>query len=244
VYNDEVFECPVCHSAELTSKPYELWPPAPGAVLTPPYVDLLGRPSHEVCPRCGFEFGNDDDPGTADPVSFEEYRAEWQAEGRPRFDRRTRHPIDIQVLTPDDWPVWRELRLAALAESAAAFGSTLAEWTGPGDTEQRWRGRLSSVPYNIVLRSGGVPAGMVSAYVQADGTVELISMWVAPSARGRGVGDAAIRAVVAWAGSREVVLSVKTGNAPAIALYRRHGFVDAGRSPDDVSETLMRRPSP
>jgi hypothetical protein len=39
---------------------------------------LVGTPSYEVCPNCGFEFGNDDNPGgTAAPASFAEYRAEW-----------------------------------------------------------------------------------------------------------------------------------------------------------------------
>jgi hypothetical protein len=54
--------------------------------LTPPYEDLLGSPSYEVCPNCGFEFGNDDKPGTAAPSSFEDYRAEWARSGSPRFD--------------------------------------------------------------------------------------------------------------------------------------------------------------
>jgi hypothetical protein len=35
---------------------------------------------------CAFEFGNDDNPGTAEPMSFAEYRAEWVARGRPVFD--------------------------------------------------------------------------------------------------------------------------------------------------------------
>jgi hypothetical protein len=56
-------------------------------LLTPPYEDQLGMPSYEVCPNCGFEFGNDDNPGTAQPESFENYRADWEAEGSPRFDR-------------------------------------------------------------------------------------------------------------------------------------------------------------
>jgi hypothetical protein len=48
----------------------------------------LGQASYEVCPCCGFEFGNDDNPGMAEPVSFDEYRAEWEAAGRQRFDAR------------------------------------------------------------------------------------------------------------------------------------------------------------
>lgn len=78
--------CPVCDYTGLAVPPYEVWPPPPGTDLMPPYAQQLGRPSYEVCPRCGFEFGNDDDPGTAAPVSFEEYRADWVAGGRRWFD--------------------------------------------------------------------------------------------------------------------------------------------------------------
>ena len=81
-----MFTCPVCGYEKLTAKPYASWPPRDGVALSPPYEDLLGAPSYEVCPRCGFEFGNDDNPGTARPVSFEEYRSDWIARGRPWFD--------------------------------------------------------------------------------------------------------------------------------------------------------------
>jgi hypothetical protein len=81
-----VFECPVCRHAGLAVAPYERWPPPRGVELRPPYEDLLGRPSYEVCPRCGFEFGNDDNPGTSEPQSFDAYRQEWEAQGRPWFD--------------------------------------------------------------------------------------------------------------------------------------------------------------
>jgi hypothetical protein len=54
--------------------------------LVPPYEALLGRPSYEVCPSCGFEFGNDDNPGIGEPDSFESYRREWTKAGRPIFD--------------------------------------------------------------------------------------------------------------------------------------------------------------
>jgi hypothetical protein len=82
-----MYECPVCGSAELRRQPYATWPPPSGVTLAPPYEDLLGNPSYEVCPCCGFEFGNDDNPGPgASPVSFDEYRSDWEADGRPRFD--------------------------------------------------------------------------------------------------------------------------------------------------------------
>lgn len=82
-----MFACPVCDHVGLTDPPYAIWPPPAGTTLQPPYQNQLGNPSYDVCPMCGFEFGNDDNPGTAAPVSFEEYRAEWEAEGKPIFDR-------------------------------------------------------------------------------------------------------------------------------------------------------------
>jgi hypothetical protein len=49
--------------------------------LTPPYVRFLGAPSYEVCRCCGFEFGNDDDPGTAPPASFKRIGSRMDASG-------------------------------------------------------------------------------------------------------------------------------------------------------------------
>jgi len=58
-----------------------------------------------------------------------------------------------------------------------------------GDTEARWLAYPGNVALNLVLVLDGVPVGMVSARApEAAGTVELISLWMAPAARGRGVG--------------------------------------------------------
>jgi ribosomal protein S18 acetylase RimI-like enzyme len=63
------------------------------------------------------------------------------------------------------------------------------------------------------------------------GVVELISMWVSPTARGRGVGDRLIQEVENWSrqGQAKVLrLSVMRGNKAAERLYRRCGFVGTG----------------
>jgi ribosomal protein S18 acetylase RimI-like enzyme len=141
------------------------------------------------------------------------------------------HSIEVQRLSPDDWKIWRDLRLQALAEAPFAFSSTLADWQGRGDQESRWRARLSTVPFNIAGYLDRREAGMVSATAPEDEITELISMWVAPAARGRGMGYALIAAVIQWAAeqrARRVMLRVFERNGPAINLYRRHGFVDAG----------------
>lgn len=148
------------------------------------------------------------------------------------------------MIGPEDWRRWRRLRLAALAQAPEAFAERLTTWTGRGDTETRWRARLTNLPFNLILTVDGSDAGMVSATREnADGEVTLTSLWVAPWARGRRIGDIAVQAVQAWAkeqGGYDVVLSVRATNTPAIALYRRNGLVDVGTSSQDPSKWLMR----
>lgn len=125
------------------------------------------------------------------------------------------------------------MRLAALTEAPDAFGSTVADWTGSGDLEERWRERLTAVPLNLLADLDGRAVGMASATAPDNGEVELISMWVAPAARGRGVGTRLIEAIVAWAGAERatrVALDVREANRFAIDLYVRSGFVDVGWS--------------
>ena len=117
---------------------------------------------------------------------------------------------------------------------------TRSSWQGEGDTETRWRGRLSDVPLNIVAEWQKTPAGMVSGTAPGtEGSVELISMWVAPFARGHGIGDSLVNAVIEWAREQQaskVILAVLEGNLRALALYRRHGFIDVGANPSTNSE--------
>jgi sugar/nucleoside kinase (ribokinase family)/ribosomal protein S18 acetylase RimI-like enzyme len=149
-----------------------------------------------------------------------------------RMTGAPRDQINLRKIGVDDWSSWRTLRLEALAEAPYAFGSKLADWQGPGDTEARWRARLSDVPLNIIAEWRDQPAGMISATAaDADGSIELISTWVAPFARGHGVGDALVSQVIVWAREQQaskVALAVFETNERAHALYRRHGFVDVG----------------
>jgi mycothiol synthase len=58
-------------------------------------------------------------------------------------------------------------------------------------------------------------------------TLELVYLGLVPEARGRGIGDLAMRQALAvgWAGRYEQLsLAVDARNAPAMKLYFRHGF--------------------
>ena len=64
-------------------------------------------------------------------------------------------------------------------------------------------------------------------------TIRLLRMRVAPEWQRRGIGSRLIETVVAWArdsGYRSVLLETTVEQEPAVALYRRHGFAEIGRS--------------
>jgi ribosomal protein S18 acetylase RimI-like enzyme len=94
------------------------------------------------------------------------------------------------------------------------------------------------------------PAGLIGGYPETADIVELVSMYVRPKARGRGVGEALVAAVFAWAQARDaktVHLWVTESNDPARALYERCGFSLTGERqplPSDPSldEIAMARP--
>ncbi|XVU26619.1 GNAT family N-acetyltransferase [Actinoplanes sp. CA-054009] len=131
----------------------------------------------------------------------------------------------LSHLGPDDWQCWRDMRLAALADSPHAFASSLAKERGYAEAD--WRDWLGAAGGLKVVAEGG--AGLVGGWEPDDqhGAVELYSMWVAPEWRGRGLGDRLVDEVLTWSAGRgqtRVDLWVAEGNPAAERLYQRHGF--------------------
>jgi len=153
--------------------------------------------------------------------------------------------MEIVRLGPDDWEMFRDLRVAALIDAPAAFGSTVE-----GERRLResdWRAKLGSRA-QFVARDGAATLGTVGAYREAD-VMELISMWVEPHSRGRGVATTLVERVIAYARivrCSEVRLWVAEGNTIAERLYTRCGFAWTGavqriRPDEPRSESEMAR---
>ena len=156
--------------------------------------------------------------------------------------------VAVRRLGPADWMLLRDLRLRALSDAPTAFASTYDNERLLTDDD--WRERLARPGRVSVYASlGGQPAGIAGGYIPDSGHVEVVSMWVAPGARGRGVGDALVEEVVSWArehGVPELRLWVTRGNEQAEHLYERHGFERDGKvkplpSNPCVDEIGMRR---
>jgi GNAT superfamily N-acetyltransferase len=139
--------------------------------------------------------------------------------------------IVIRQLTPDEWERFRDIRLAALLDAPTAFGSTYAQ--SIAYTEHIWRSRLTTASMfaaeedeRLIGIAGGLPGQ------SGDGAAILISMWVDPAARGRGIGERLVNRIIEWArteGFRRLSLWVTVGNDSAERLYARCGFVPTGQ---------------
>lgn len=95
--------------------------------------------------------------------------------------------------------------------------------------------RLAADPFRIVTEGGhiisvienGIVVGVCALLREADCRYQLARMAVDPRERGKGHGDALITAALRLArdgGGTSVYLLSNTVLAPAIALYRKHGF--------------------
>ena len=155
----------------------------------------------------------------------------------------------VELDRADGWPLWRAARLAALADAPDAFPLASAEWADGGET--RWRERLlDATALKVVAVRDGAPVGLVRG-VLADGCAWLHSLWVSPQLRGQGLGSQLIAAVEQWAvrqGAVHIRLAVAPRNAPAIALYLRHGYLGTGAlrqlPPDGERELVMEKVIP
>ena len=140
--------------------------------------------------------------------------------------------VVIRRGVPDDWRASKRLRLRALADSPAAFSSTLEREVAFDD--EVWRGRLELATTFFGVDDCGEFVGTVTGISDPHESAsrEVVAMWVEPEWRGRGVGGALLDAVVEWAraeGAASIALWVADGNDLARRLYERRGFVDTGQ---------------
>jgi GNAT superfamily N-acetyltransferase len=159
----------------------------------------------------------------------------------------------VRETVMDDWQVLRDIRLEALRDAPTAFGSTYEREALRGG--EHWRGRIARGGTFLAYLpevSAAEPAGLIGGYQEDPVIVELVSMYVRPRARGRGVGEALVATVIGWARQRNaasVHLWVTETNSRARALYERCGFALTGERqplPSDptIGEVAMSRTLP
>jgi ribosomal protein S18 acetylase RimI-like enzyme len=94
-------------------------------------------------------------------------------------------------------------------------------------------GRGGPTSANFIASERGVDVGLAAVFAEPDasGRMHLVSMWVDPRYRRRGVARALVDQAVGWAAERrahEVILWVADHNTAARRLYERIGFQPTG----------------
>jgi ribosomal protein S18 acetylase RimI-like enzyme len=145
--------------------------------------------------------------------------------------------VMIRAVTAEDAGALRRVRLEALRESPAAFGSTYAAEAQLAESE--WIKRATpdasgrSIGFLAFDRQTacGIVRGWLDDRVEATAWVQ--SMWVAPAQRRLGLGRELVEAVAEWAlarGVRTLKLMVTSSNEGANRFYERLGFAKTGRA--------------
>lgn len=138
--------------------------------------------------------------------------------------------IEIRRAVEADWQQLRAIRLQSLQQEPLAYSSTYErEIAFP---EEIWRQRINDAAQFLAADDGTV-IGTATGFVDpaTPRIVILVAMYVSPSARGAGVGERLVRAVIEHAraeGARQVRLHVVESNHVAERLYVRCGFVPTG----------------
>lgn len=144
--------------------------------------------------------------------------------------------LNVRRVRSDEGAALKAVRLAALLDAPAAFGSTHEREAAFTDDE--WAARAAAGAQGeeratFFAELDGQVVGLVGGYTDpaTPGVVELVSMWTSPAARRSGSGRLLVQAVLEWAtatGATEVGLWVTRGNEPAQRLYEATGFTETG----------------
>lgn len=142
-------------------------------------------------------------------------------------------PIQLWQLTPDRAAEWRAIRLEALRTAPEAFGSSIDDWDGR--PLQDFAERLAGCQMWAAGRVPGQPEAVASWEADISPAEPdlgwVMSVYVRPSARGQGLGDAIFARLIdaaARAGMTRMGLHVGQNNLAAQALYARAGFIPTG----------------
>ena len=126
----------------------------------------------------------------------------YREDFRPAFEQLNRDWIESYFVLED--------------ADRAVFADPAAAILGPG-------GQI------FFVVEGDTVLGTCAVLRHSPSECEIAKMAVAPAARGRGLGDLLMEAAVDFArqiGARRVTIVSNTVLAPALRLYRKHGFVE------------------
>ncbi len=136
--------------------------------------------------------------------------------------------FEIDTLRPDDWPIVRSIYIEGIATGNATFETEGPDWESWDQNHLSFARLVARTGVSIVGWAALSPVSSRRVYA---GVAE-VSVYVAASARGSGVGRLLLTALVE-AAERNGIWTLQAGifpeNTASIALHKRCGFREVGR---------------
>ncbi len=140
------------------------------------------------------------------------------------------HAITVRLFKPDEWALYKKVRLKALQSDPAVFGSRYAKEAAYGD--KKWREDLLKADLGVFgVFDGEKPVGMTGVYISKEDATSagFWGSWLENTYRSKGISQDMYAARLAWARARpevkRVVVSHRESNAASKGANRKHGFV-------------------
>ena len=157
--------------------------------------------------------------------------------GRARHDDAASLPVEVHRVLPEEWRAHRDLRLDMLEADPDAFWADLSEVRSR--TEEQWREEIVGPRIHLQARAGDevlggialLPEGYTPEHPIPEDCSHIVSLWVRPTARGRGISTLLLRHLAQLAislGRPKLSLDVDETNTSAQAVYERLGFRATG----------------
>jgi ribosomal protein S18 acetylase RimI-like enzyme len=156
--------------------------------------------------------------------------------------------MTIRPISAGDQLILRDLRLRALKDSPTAFGSNYTRESAFTDADWAARITKAATPGLGVMFfacDSDTYCGLIGCFKDDEipSRAWIVSMWVAPESRRRGVGAMLMEAAEKWArnsGFAEISLDVTEDNTAAMELYKRCGFNFTGETSINPNDPNLR----
>jgi aminoglycoside 6'-N-acetyltransferase len=114
------------------------------------------------------------------------------------------------------------------------------------EIQRKYVGGRSPEVTSYIIEEGGAPVGYAQSW-RTDESSGGIDMFLSPAAQGRGLGTDAVRALAGFLtttqGWRLVTADPEHGNARALSMWRKSGFVPSGRTTEEGNAEFVFRPN-
>jgi RimJ/RimL family protein N-acetyltransferase len=144
--------------------------------------------------------------------------------------------VTIRALDPDDWRIYRDVRLRALDTEPSVFSSNHEKESAYPESE--WRAHLDGAGKRVfALFDGDKPVGLTgifTARTDETGRSAVLAMsYIEPAYRGRGYSRLLYQARIDWARAQpqfeRIIVSHRGGNEASRRANQAFGFMLTGK---------------